>query len=188
MPAPKTDLDMQPPGTLPRPGPIGRAVRYGLGLWALIYVTQLWLFRQDFFHGDWRAVAGLLAGVPVGLYLVSYVVNIGWGVDGKKWPLWISLALFALAGGLGWLVDGALASPIPGTLVFFWLLYVFEHLGISFVLAAMTGTPGCEMRAIPALIAHWRGRAANEHCCPIGPLHALDEWEARRLKAHSRSR
>ena len=178
--AAKTTLDMQPPGALVRPGPIGRVVRFGLGLWALVYVAQLILFRQDFFIGDLRAAADFLAGVPVGLYLVSYVVDIGWGVNGKTWPLWGSLALLALAAAAGWLVDGTLMSPILGVTVFLWLLYVFEHLGLSFALAAILGTPGCEMRALPDLFARLRGRKAQEHYCPVGPLHALDQWEARR--------
>ena len=171
---------MQPAGTLVRPGPIGRAVRFLLGLWALVYVAQIWAFRQAFFSGDLRAVADFLLGVPVGLYLVSYVVNIGWGVNGKRWPLWISLMLFALAAAASWLADGTLMSPIAGVTVLLWLIYVFEHLGLSFALAAILGTPGCEMRALPALFARLRGRKAQEHYCPVGPLHALDAWEARR--------
>ncbi len=176
----KTALNMQPAGSLVRPGPIGRAVRLLLGLWALVYVAQLWQFRHAFFQGDFADVLDFLIGVPVGLYLVSYVINIGWGVNGKKWPLWISLALFALAGALGWLIDGSLASPVLGGVVFLWLLYVFEHLGLSFALAAILGTPGCEMRALPDLFARLRDHKAQEHCCPVGPLHALDAWEARR--------
>ena len=62
-----------------------------------------------------------------------------------------------------------------------WLtvLYVFGHLGLSFLLSAVIATPGCEMRAIPHLWTLLTGRATREHHCP-GFLDSLDAWELKR--------
>jgi len=91
-----TDLKLDEPGSLPRPGPIGRLVRLALG--------ALWL----------------------------------------------------------------------------WEFYVFADLGSAFVLAAIIGTPGCEMRALHDLYSRLTGNPTKEHYCPIGPLHPIDQWEAHR--------
>lgn len=38
--------------------------------------------------------------------------------------------------------------------------------GVSFLLASVLGTPGCEMRAIPHLAVLLTGRETREHFCP----------------------
>jgi len=44
------------------------------------------------------------------------------------------------------------------------------------------GTPGCEMRAFHHLYTKITGKPTNEHHCPVGPLHPVDQWEAARQK------
>ncbi len=59
------------------------------------------------------------------------------------------------------------------------MVYVYAHLGLSFVLAAALATPGCEMRGIPHLVGLLRGRSSGEHYCP-GFIDGLDRWERER--------
>lgn len=63
-----------------------------------------------------------------------------------------------------------------------WLGYFYGHLGVSFLLAAAIGTPGCEMRSIPELIGRARGTPSHEHRCPVGFLARIDEWERGRMR------
>ena len=60
------------------------------------------------------------------------------------------------------------------------ILYTMAHLGISHILAGILGTPGCEMRSIPQLIAILRKRdLVEEHSCP-GLWTRYDQLEAQR--------
>ena len=54
------------------------------------------------------------------------------------------------------------------------------NLGVSFVLSASLGTPGCEMRSFHHLFSLMTGKPAAEHHCPVGPLSAIDKWETSR--------
>ncbi len=58
-----------------------------------------------------------------------------------------------------------------------WAIYLFTHLGVAFVISALIGTLGCEMRAFHDLFSRLTGIATKEHYCPIGPLHPIDLWE-----------
>jgi hypothetical protein len=168
------------PGTLVRPGPMGRLIRLLLGL-VCIQFTYEWLLVFDF--TDLRAQL-LWVWVALSAYFAADVVNIGFGVRWGQWPR-VALAV-TLGTGL------ALALVVDGHWVSEWLwqplrwaeIYLFGHLGVSFLLAALLGTPGCEMRAIPDLFARLRGGAAEEHYCP-GHIDAIDRFE-RRLYAKLR--
>lgn len=162
-------------GKLPRPGPIGRLVRFGMGA-----ICTWWAWRLG-----WRADAGDLV-LPAywlwflfALLLAPYVVNIGLGVRWGAWPRIAAAVAVAGAGLFGYLQTG---SPLQHPL---WLamnavmLYVYGHLGISFLLSASLATPGCEMRAIPQLLAILGRRDAAEHYCP-GFIGNVDRWELER--------
>jgi hypothetical protein len=160
------------PGTLPPPGPIGRTVRLLIGLALADFVYQ-WLFAVD--RSDLTEPMVLL-WTAFSFYLAPYVVNIGFGVRWGAWPR-IGLALIlAASAGAAFAIDGSWDSDIlwqglRGTQV-----YLYGHLGISFLLSGVLGTPGCEMRAIPHLIEKLGGSAKAEHYCP-GPIDPLDRWE-----------
>ncbi|MBU2676993.1 MAG: hypothetical protein KJP16_07900, partial [Gammaproteobacteria bacterium] len=62
-----------------------------------------------------------------------------------------------------------------------WEVYAFGHLGLAFLVSGLIGTPGCEMRAFHDLYSRVSGMPTKEHFCPIGPLHPIDQWEARRI-------
>ena len=170
------------PGTLEKPGPIGRLVRLTLEI-GLAFVV--WGLLDD---GAGLAATGtvvhwsLLAAIAFALLVFPYVVNIGWGLNLKAWPRRIVGAI--LVGGVlfSWATAGDTWSPALGWSTWGWMLYTFAHLGISFLIAAVIGTPGCEMRAIPNLWTLLTGRETKEHYCP-GFINNIDAWELRRSKA-----
>ncbi len=169
-------------GSLPKPGWIGRSVRLILGVvlldgaWSGIRYGYPALVEQVPQAGNWLPIA-------IALWLLPEVIDLGWGVS---WHHRSQLAVLAFAGALslgGGLLQGLWWPAALGWFVLGLTVYVFLHLGASFVLAALLGTPGCEMRALPYLWTRVTGRATSEHVCP-GPIGALDRWElARRSDA-----
>ncbi len=173
-----TDLTLDDPGSLPRPGPFGRLARLGFGAACAWYVIVLWLVRDHLMAGD--SLRPLVwNGIPVGLFLVSYIINIGYSRAWKKWPAFVSAAVFAIIAGYGYLTSGTLETGLMAGVVWVWELYLFLYLGAAFLIAAVIATPGCEMRAFHDLFSRMTGIATKEHYCPVGPLHPIDQWEAR---------
>ena len=80
---------------------------------------------------------------------------------------------------IGYLNDGTILGQPLWWASLVLMTYVFAHLGVSFLLSALLATPGCEMRAIPHLIAIVRGKSADEHYCP-GFIDTVDRWERKR--------
>ncbi len=177
-----TDLKLDEPGTLPRPGPIGRSLRFGLGLLCVSFLSGLVDIRGNLVDSQGHAQELLWNGILPGLFLISYVINIGFSRSWKKWPAFVSAAALLTISGLGYLLEGSFESTIFARALWVWELYLFGHLGVSFVLAALIGTPGCEMRALHDLYSRISGAPTKEHYCPVGPLHPVDQWEARRLE------
>lgn len=173
-----TDLKLDAPGTLPRPGPVGRLVRLVFGLLCLSYVYGLIQVTQDLMTPAGGIRPLIWNGIIIGLILVSYVVNIGYSRAWKKWPAIVSAIALAAIGLLGYLTAGTIETGLLARSIWVWELYVFAHLGLAFVIAATIGTPGCEMRAFHDLYSRITGAPTQEHYCPVGPLHPIDQWEA----------
>jgi hypothetical protein len=177
-----TDLKLHEPGSLPRPGPVGRAVRLAFGLLCLWHITSLIYVMDNLFNSDGHIKETLWNGIIIGLFLVSYVVNIGFSKGWKKWPAIISVSVFLLIAGIGYLTQGEFETSLLAWTIWGWELYVFSHLGLAFILAGVIGTAGCEMRAFHDLYSRFTGILTKEHICPIGPLHSIDQWEAGRFR------
>lgn len=175
-----TDLKLDEPGSLPRPGPVGRFVRLVFGSLCLWYVFSLILVAGSIIDSDGRIRQVIWNGLIIGLFLVSYVINIGFSKAWKKWPAIVSAGVFLLIGGIGLIWHGTIETRMLALLIWIWELYVFSHLGLAFVISALVGSPGCEMRAFHFLYSHLSGKQSKEHHCPIGPLHSIDQWEAQR--------
>ncbi len=175
-----TDLKLDEPGSLPRPGPIGRLVRLGFGAVCLWYVYGLLQLNANLFGADGHVSTVVWNGIVIGLLLVSYVINIGYSRAWKKWPVFVSAGVLAVIAAFGIVTTGTAESALLARSIWVWELYVFGHLGLAFVLAALIGTPGCEMRAFHDLYTRITGTRTKEHYCPIGPLTPIDQWEARR--------
>ena len=173
-----TQLALDKPGTLIRPGIIGRTTRF------LFAAACFYAFWSVLDHGDAflvstpTALTKAVAAMAVAFWLFPYVVNIGFSKGWGRWPQ-VAIILLLLAAAAGsWVSYGGIFGPPVGLVMFVWLVYVFGHLGVSFALSSVLATPGCEMRAIPHLLSLVTGQEAKEHYCPVGPLHRIDKWEA----------
>ena len=175
-----TDLKLDEPGTLTPPGPAGRSVRLlfgGLCIWysiGLVDVQDSVLDQQ----GHLREL--LWNGILPGLFLVSYIINIGFSRSWKKWPAIASAGVFLMLAAIGMLSAGSAETELLARTMWIWLFYLSIHLGMSFLLSAVLSTPGCEMRAFHDLYSRLSGKPTKEHYCPVGPLSAIDRWEASR--------
>lgn len=108
--------------------------------------------------------------------LFSWTVNLGFNRSWGKKPFFAAVATVLATLGLG-VATGGSAWGLPIAAVLYAVtLYVHGHMGISHVLAALVGTPGCEMRVIPQLWARFTGGAAELKVCP-GFWTPLDNWE-----------
>ena len=175
-----TDLKLGDFGSLPRPGLIGRLVRLVFGSLCAWYVFVLIQVAGHFMSADGHIRAVIWNGVLAGLFLVSYVINIGFSRAWKKWPAIVSGGIFAAIAGFGYLTNGSVESDLLARVLWGWELYLFSHLGAAFIISGLIGTPGCEMRAFHDLFSRITGIPTKEHHCPVGPLQPIDQWEASR--------
>jgi hypothetical protein len=178
-----TDLKLDEPGLLPRPGPIGRLVRFGFGFLCLDYVYGLFQVSSNLIGSDGHVRSVVWNGILLGLFLVSYVINIGYSRAWKMWPAAVSAFVFAGIALFGYMTVGTVETGLLARLVWLWELYIFSHLGLGFLIAGIIGTPGCEMRALHDLYSRVTGVPTKEHYCPVGPLHPIDQWESRRTQS-----
>ena len=174
-----TDLKLDEPGSLPRPGPVGRLLRLGMGILCLQYVYGLIQVSSSLLMADGHIHLVVWNGIIFGLFLVSYVVNIGFSRAWKKWPAVVSAAVLAVIAGVAYAMEGTIETNLLARSIWVWELYVFSHLGLAFILAGGIGTPGCEMRAFHDVYSRLSGVPTKEHYCPVGPLGPIDRWEAK---------
>jgi hypothetical protein len=127
------------------------------------------------------ALASITVMVLAALFIINYVVNIGFGKSFGRWPIYISIAVMLLVATMSWLAFGTPDHPMLGAVFWLWLVYFYIHLGVSFVLAAAIATPGCEMRAIPELLGRLTERTVAEHHCPASFITRIDAWERGRI-------
>lgn len=173
-------LDLVAPGSLSKPGPIGRLLRLLLGVLCLYALWGLMNIGPDFVENPIGLLPNLGLMILFALCLFNYVINIGFSRDWHRYPLIASLIFLAAVATVGYLFTGDAGTDILGVSVLLWLGYFYTHLGVSFLLAAFLATPGCEMRAIPELFGKITHREAKEHHCPVGILSGIDQWEKRR--------
>ncbi len=175
-----TDLKLEECGSLPKPGPIGRLVRLIFGILCLHYVKGLWMVQDHIFTDATGIRPLIINGILPGLLLVSYIINIGYSRSWGKRPAIVSAAFFALIAGFGYFNSGNFETLYLAMALHLWEFYLFAHLGLCFVFAALIRTPGCEMRALHHLYTLITGVPTKEHHCPVGPLQPIDNWEAAR--------
>lgn len=175
-----TDLQLSEKGSLPKPGPLGRLLRLALAYLLLAGFTyELWDDRAMLTGGEFEPYGLIWNGLVIGLLVVSYVVNIGFSRDWKKWPAAVSAGALAALALADFALSGDWTGRYFGTGFFLWSLYVFTHLGVAFLIAAVIGTPGCEMRAFHDLFSKATGTEVKEHFCPAAFIQGIDNWESK---------
>lgn len=162
-------------GSLPSPGPIGRLVRLALGVVIAKFIYD-WLIIID--SSDYTQPF-ILLWIAFSVALVPYVVNIGFGVNFGAKPRYVLLGAWAVAALMGLMAEGILRSETLWRVIEVSQVYIYGHLGLSFLLSAILSTPGCEMRAIPHLLGKVSGIGSREHYCP-GFIDNVDRWERNR--------
>ncbi len=175
-----TDLKLDEPGSLPRPGPVGRLVRLAFGVICAWYVQELFDVSSQLMDASDHIRPVIWKGTAVGLFLISYVINIGFSRSWKKWPAIVSAALFLIVAGIGYITSATFETELLARTLWVWEVYLFTHLGVAFLISVVIATPGCEMRAFHDLYSRITGIPTKEHYCPVGPLHPIDQWEAAR--------
>lgn len=175
-----TDLKLDEPGTLTRPRPIGRTVRLLFGALCIWYVVGLIDVTNNLIDTNGNIRPLIWNGILPGVFLISYVINIGYSRHWRKWPAIVSVVVLLVLAGFGYVSSGSVETPLLARVTWLWELYLFAHLGLSFILSGLIGSPGCEMRALHDLYSRVTGKPTKEHYCPIGPLTPIDRWESTR--------
>jgi hypothetical protein len=166
------------------PGPVGLLIRVILGaaaVYALVELVTKWdIFRdRNLIESDFWFITLFT------LCLLADVFNIGlrrrWGL----WPMVVFLAGAAAIGSASYLASREIWTTALAAWVYAGDLLVFAALSVSFPVAIVTRTPGCELNAIPRLVARLRGTAdAETRRCLLG-VDLLDRqpprlpWRAR---------
>lgn len=171
----------QAAGSIQRPGPVGRWIRIFSGVANFAILTWIIIGGSALLGSDLPS-PGWWVAIASAFFLLPYVINIGFTRAWGRWPQLVIVLLGVAAAFASFVQSGSFWGPPLGLLIFTFLLYVFGHLGVSFILAGTLATPGCEMRAIPHLKAVISGQGSAEHYCPVGYITPLDNWEAKRTK------
>jgi hypothetical protein len=100
----------------------------------------------------------------------------------RPWGLWPAVVFVAggVAIGLaGYLTGAGVWNPVLAGWTYAGDLLVWGALAVSFPVAVFTRSRGCELGALPWLLAGRQGDAAPRSGCAVG-LDRLDAWEASR--------
>ena len=135
----------EPPGTFPRPGVLGRTIRILLAALLLAVLVNLVHQAPGFFKaqtgwhipgGDWW-VAALAC-----LWVLPGMVDNLLGRALGRWTLATYVTFLGVAVALDRLADGVLWAPPLALLILLLFIYVMGTAGLSFLIAAVAGTPG----------------------------------------------
>jgi hypothetical protein len=183
-----TDVGPASTRELARPGPIGLAIRVILGGAVIYWLAALLTKWNGFLEHD--PIESDRYYTLATLWLLPHVFNYTFR---RRWGLWPSIVFVAGGAALGlagYLVAGEFWNPVLAGWVYAGDLLVMAALAVSFPVAIAKRSPGCELGAIPWVIA---GRQGRTHVlprpgCAVGLDH-LDRWEAtRRRRAPDASR
>jgi hypothetical protein len=172
-----TDMRRDPRLELGRPGPIGLAIRVVLGVVTVYALAEL-LTKWDVFRDKNLIESDFWFVTLFTVCLLPDVFNIAlrrrWGV----WPLVVFLAGGVVLGSAGSIASGEIWTLPLALWVYAGDVLVFGALVLSFPLAIVMRTPGCEFNAVPRLTARLRGTADEEaRRCILG-IDLLDRWGA----------
>ena len=111
------------PGTLSRPGPIGRVARLALGLLSAYAVVVILAGAPAFYAGSALRVPAVWFMTLLAFYFFPDIVNIGFGKAWKRRHLYVGFVVLAgVAALVGWVAYGSSLGPPLGILVAGWLV------------------------------------------------------------------
>ena len=158
---------------LPKPRFLGRLVRLSFGVtlaWFLVLTSPSEVRNPD---GLFWILSIYAFSAMSGFFDVLLDVN--WGRKSQ-----MTFLLFALVTTVIDLIFGkSVWLPVLGWLIYALIFIIVGLSSLSYFLAAVLRTPGCEWRAIPHLFAVIRGRDTEYRPCSIY-LQKLDQWEENR--------
>jgi hypothetical protein len=127
-------------------------------VYALVELVTKWdIFRdQNLIESDFWFVTVFT------LCLLADVFNIGLRRRWGAWPIVVFLAGAAALGAASYLAAGEIWTTALAAWVYAGDLVVFAALSVSFPVAIVMRTPGCELNALPKLVARLRGTADEE--------------------------
>jgi hypothetical protein len=161
------------------PGPVGLVVRLILGAIAIYWFVALLTKWNVFLKVD-PIESGRLYTVFT-LWLLPEVFTITFRQRWGAWPTVVFVAGGATIGVAGILIAGDVWNPLVAGWVYAGDLLVMAVLAVSFPVAIVTRSPGCELDALPRLVAGPRDGAVERPSCAVGLDH-LDRWEAARRR------
>ena len=150
------------------PRPVGLLIRVVLGaaaVYALVELVTQWdIFRdRNLIESDFWFITVFT------LCLLADVFNIGLRRRWGPWPIVVFLAGAAVLGLASYLAAGEVWTTALAAWVYAGDLLVFAALSVSFPVAIVMRTPGCELNALPRLVARLRGTAdAETRRCLLG--------------------
>ena len=106
-----TELRLDEPGTLPRPGVIGRTVRLLLAALCLFALWRILEHRGDFLDSTPTALAQFVVAIAVAFWVFPLVVNIGFSKGWKRRPQVAIVLLLLVAAAAGWAFYGGILGP-----------------------------------------------------------------------------
>ena len=102
----KGAIRYSPAGTLPKPGVVGRVVRGLLGILCLSLVADVMQASSPAVLGQ----SGWWMVMALGLLLVNYVVNLGFGLSAKNLPVILSALLIGGAAEMTYAAEATLVG------------------------------------------------------------------------------
>jgi hypothetical protein len=164
-------------GGLARPGPIGLAIRVVLGVVSVYALAEL-LTKWDVFRDKNLIESDFWFVTLFTVCLLPDVFNIALRRRWAAWPLVVFLAGGVVLGSAGSIASDEIWIVPLALWVYAGDVLVFGTLVLSFPLAIVMRTAGCEFNAVPRLIARLRGTADKEtRRCILG-IDLLDRWGA----------
>ena len=164
---------------LVRPGPIGLGIRVILGATTLYWFAALLTKWSGFVERDPIESGRLYTLFTIWLLPEVFALTFRrpWGL----WPAVVFVAGGAAIGLAGSLTGAGVWNPVLAGWTYAGDLLAWGALAVSFPVAIFTRSPGCELGALPWLLAGRQGGAAPRPGCAVG-LDRLDAWEAARRR------
>lgn len=153
-----------------------------LGILLLYSLTQFLMVFRRFADSHPPSSTGVWVTAIIAFLVIPDLVNVAFGLKWGRWPQVVVIVIAALAALLDRLRYETFYGPTSGLFVYIVIVWFLGYTSLSFLLQAIAGTRGCEMRAIPNLLARIAGRETEQHRCRVG-LTRFDQWEER-MRAH----